>query len=288
MKTHVDCFPCIINQTLEAAQKNALPDDRKRSVVYDVLDMLRNLPEETSPPEVSYRMHQLIGKSLGNPDPYEAARREANIRALELVPEIRKKIQKSSDPLEMAVRYAIAGQIFDGEMGDGKSEIQRELEYAPTAVFGSKDVNTLKTQLYNARKVVYLANAAGEIVFDKLLIEVLREMFSAEIALVVKKDPVLTDATLDDASFVGIEPMVHLVANTSDAHTTILGEVNSEIRQLVDNADVIIAKGQTHYESLNQEPLNLFFLFQVNCPVISQEVASEMHQYVAMRSRAVK
>lgn len=283
MKTHVDCFPCIINQTLEAAQKNDIPDDKKKEVVYNVLEMLRDLPEDISPPEVSHRMHRMIGESLGNDDPYQKARTDANVTAMDLIPGIRKKIKQSGDSLETAVRYAIAGQVFDGETGDGESDIHRELEYAPNAEFGINHLKKLTRALYDAKRVVYLANAAGEIAFDRLLVEVLRDMFTAEIVMVVRKDPVLTNATLDDAAYVGLEPLVHLVANTSGAPATVVEDASTGVRQQLDEADVIIAKGQTHYESLNTEDLNIFFLFQVNCPVISKELDADLHQYVVFQ-----
>lgn len=286
MKTHVDCFPCIINQTLEAAGKNRIPEEKKTEVVYNVLDMLRDLPQDMSPPQVSHRMHQMISQSIGKTDPYEDARRDANVTALDLIPGIRKRIHAHRDPLEAAVRFAIGGQIFDGESGEGKSDVTRELEYAPKAEFGINHLNLMKREMYDARKIMYLANAAGEIAFDRLLIEVLREMFTAEIVLVVKRDPVLTDATIDDAGFVGLDPLVHMVGNKSDAPTTILDDVSSGVKQHVEEADVILAKGQTHYESLNQEPFNIYFLFQVNCPVISKDLQTGLHQYIILKNTA--
>ena len=282
MKTHVDCFPCIINQTLEAAQKNQIPDGKKKDVVFNVLEMLRDLPDDITPPEVSHRMHRMIGESLGNADPYQKARSEANVMAMDIIPGIRKKIRRSSNPLETAVRYVIAGQVFDGETGDGKADIHRELEYAPKAEFGINHLKKLTGALYGADRVVYLANAAGELAFDRLLIEVLRDMFTADISLVVRKDPVLTNATLDDAAFVGVEPLVNLIANKSDAPVTLVEDASSGVKQQLSDADVVIAKGQTHYESLNNEDLNIFFLFQVNCPVISKELDAELHQYVVL------
>lgn len=284
MKTHVECFPCIINQTLEAADKNEVSEAQKKKVVYDVLEMLKDLPAETSPPEVSLKMHQLIGSSIGQADPYEKARRDSNVLAMDLIPALRRKIQQSADPLEMAIRYAIAGQIFDGEVGDATTDIKRELEYAPTAEFGARDYNTLKKELYRAKKVIILGNAAGEIAFDRLLIEVLNEMIEAEIVLVVKSEPVLTDATIDDARFVGLEPLVHLVGNKSGSRATILDDASARVQQQIDDADVILAKGQTHYESLNQENLNMYFLFQVTCPVISRDIDADMHQYVILEN----
>jgi len=285
MKTHVDCFPCIINQTLDAAEINDLPEDQKEGIVYDVLEMLRDLPEETPPPQVSYRMHRVVSRLTQKHDPYEKIRREANVRAMELIPEIRRRIRESREPLETAVRYAIAAQVFDGESGDSRSDIRRELEYAPTADFGVNHLKSLKSELRKASKVVYLANAAGEIAFDRLLIEIIREEYSAEIVLIVKSEPVLTHATIDDAQYADLEPLAHLVTNKSDAPTTLIDDVSDGVNHHLEDADVILSKGQTHYESLNESSLNIYFLFQVNCPVIGREINAELHQYVILNNQ---
>ena len=283
MQTHVECFPCIMNQTLEAAEHHHLPEDVKERVVFAVLDMLRNLPDDISPPLVSTRMHEIIGETIGQQDPYADIRRNSNVLGLDLIPEIRKKIANHRSSLATAIRYAIAAQVFDGENGRSRSDIHRELEYAPSAEFGVDHIKSMKRDLRQAEKIVYLANAAGEIAFDRLLIEQIIDHYPAEIVLVVKQDPVLLYATLEDAEFVGLDSLTHLVANRSDAPATVLEKTSEKVKKHIDDADVILAKGQIHYESLSEVERNIYFLFQVNCPVISREIGAEIHQYIIMQ-----
>lgn len=285
MKTYLDCFPCILQKTLQAARQNQLPDEEQKAILDNVLQMLRETSADVSPPQISHQVHQLIRESTGMEDPYEQIKLEYDVRALDLMPHIRQKIRKARDPLEAAIRYAIAGTVLDIGADHEGDDIRRELDRAPEAVFGINHLDNLKQDLRAADTILYLGDNAGEIAFDRLLVEVLRDMFRAEIVFVVRSQPVLNDATIDDARYVGLESLVHLIVNESTAPTTLLEDAGSGTREYIKKSDVILAKGQWQYESLSNEDLNLYFLFKVNCGVISQDLGAEMSQYVAASRR---
>ncbi len=285
MKTYLDCYPCILQKTLQAARQNQLPEEKQKAILDTVLEILRETSPETSPPQISHQVHQLIRESTGVDDPYEQIKLDYDVQGLDLMPQVRQKIRKARDPLEAAVRYAIAGTVLDiGADHDGH-DIQRELDRAPEAVFGVNHLDSLKQDIRAAGTILYLADNAGEIAFDRLLVEILREMFRAEIVFVVRGQPVLNDATIEDARYVGLEPLVHLIANESEAPTTLLADAGGRAREYIRKSDVILAKGQWHYESLSNEDLNLYFLFKVTCGVISQDIGAEMNQYIVAGRR---
>jgi uncharacterized protein with ATP-grasp and redox domains len=122
-----------------------------------------------------------------------------------------------------------------------------------------------------------------------LLVEVLKQLSGADITFVVRGQPVLNDATLDDASFVGLDRLVPIVDNGNDAPGTVLSEIRPEVRALFDAADLIIAKGQGNFETLSNAPGNIYFLFQVKCPVVARSANTELGKYVlkagALRGR---
>jgi uncharacterized protein with ATP-grasp and redox domains len=111
-------------------------------------------------------------------------------------------------------------------------------------------------------------------------VEVLQQVSEADITFVVRGEPVLNDATLEDARFVGLDRLVPVVDNGNDAPGTVLSEVRPEVRALFDAADVIIAKGQGNFETLNDAPGNIYFLFQVKCPVIGESADAEVGKYM--------
>jgi uncharacterized protein with ATP-grasp and redox domains len=179
----------------------------------------------------------------------------------------------------MAVRYAITGNIIDlgAKNNLGFGEIYDELLSAPIQpIFG--DLEAFKNSASEAKNILYLADNAGEIFFDRLLIE---QLSGAKIILAVRGAPVINDATREDALAAGLDDIVQIIDNGSDAPGTILSDCTAEFRRHVDSADMIIAKGQGNYESLSEEPLDIFFLFRTKCPVISLHSGFALGTYVA-------
>lgn len=286
MKTYLECYPCIINQTLQTAKHNQISEELQKSILNNVLQMLQDLPADMSPPRINRRIQEMIRQSTGLADPYAQWKLDSNVEAMELTPEIRRRIRDARDPFEAAVRYAIAGTVYDIEFAEAAGEIHREIEFAPQAKFGIDHLNDLKRDLRAAKSVLYLADNAGEIAFDRLLIEVLRDMISGEIVFVVRDAPMLNNATLEDAEHVGLDSLVHLISYSSDAPVLTPDDTDNRLRKFVEQADLIIAKGQTHYESLSESPLNIYFLFKVTCGVVSRDLDAKMHQYVVTRSHS--
>lgn len=286
MKTYLECYPCIINQTLQTAKQNQISEDLRKSILNNVLQMLQDLPADMSPPRINRRIQEMIRQSTGLEDPYEQWKLDSNVEAMKLTPEIRRQIRDARDPFETAVRYAIAGTVYDIEFAEAGGEIHREIEFAPRAEFGINHLKDLKRDLRAAKSVLYLADNAGEIAFDRLLVEIIRDRFSCEIVFVVRDAPMLNNATLEDAEHVGLDSLVHLISYSSDAPVMTLDDTDDRLRRFVDEADLIIAKGQTHYESLSESPLNIYFLFKVTCGVVSRDLDAKMHQYVVTRSEA--
>ncbi len=280
MKTYLECFPCMLNQALEAA-KVAIPDTaRQREILNRVMGLLMELKLDASPPEIARKSHRLVRELSGNPDPYKDQKCEYNTRALALLPRLRDQVEQAADPLDLAVRLAIAGNVIDfGAMASG-FDFEREWKNAHTARFGVSDYEAFKADILKARSILYLGDNAGEIVFDRLLVEVLQQISKAEITFVVRGEPVLNDATIEDARFVGLDRLVPVVDNGNDAPGTVLSEVRPEVRRLFETADVIIAKGQGNYETLSDAPGNICFLFQVKCPVIGRSAGAEVGKYM--------
>ena len=120
-----------------------------------------------------------------------------------------------------------------------------------------------------ASRIVYLADNAGEIVFDRLLIEQILKCSRAEIIVAVRGSPVLNDATLSDARAVGMESVASVISSGSDAPGTILARCSDRLRACYASADMVIAKGQGNFESLCERGENIFFLLKVKCGVIA-------------------
>lgn len=113
MKTYLDCYPCFLRQALSAARRADASAEEQRGILLETMDQLRSLPVDATPPEMAEGIHRLVRAKTNNPDPYRESKREATEQALALLPGLMEQVRKASDPLETAVRIAIAGNIID-------------------------------------------------------------------------------------------------------------------------------------------------------------------------------
>ncbi len=280
MKTYLDCFPCMLKQTLEAARAATPEAALQREILNKVMGLLTQLRLDVTPPEIARKAHRLVRTISGNPDPYADKKHEYNARALALLPRLRTLVDRAADPLALAVRLSIAGNVIDfGAMASG-FDFDREWKNADRARFAVLDYEAFREDLLKARSILYLGDNAGEIVFDRLLVECLQKISTADITFVVRGEPVLNDATLEDARFVDLDRLVPVIDNGNDAPGTVLAEARPEVRGLFESADLIIAKGQGNYETLSDTPGNIYFLFQVKCRIIGRATGAEVGSYM--------
>lgn len=284
MKTALDCIPCILRQTLDAARLVSDDPAIHSNIMRDTLGMLKEIDFNQSPPAIAQIIHRSIRKQSSINDPYSQLKTKQNQLALEMIPILRDKIKASPDPLLLAARLAIAGNIIDlGVNGDLKLiDIQRAVDQALSEPFVG-DAEQFRQAVNRARSILYLADNAGEIAFDSLLIEQLR---AERVTLAVRGSPVINDATIEDAKEVGLDKLVKVMNNGSDAPGTILSDCDENFQQLFQQADLIIAKGQGNFETLSEEPVNIFFLFKVKCLMVASLVGQPIGTQILLHGNA--
>ncbi len=267
MKTYLDCYPCFLRQALSAARKAQASDDQQKRILIDTMQALNDLPDDATPPEMALRIHRQVREQTGIDDPYRKDKQQATQEALALYPELKRLVETSPDPLQTSVRLAIAGNIIDlgaAETYDLEQNIQRVLEQTPAI----NDLEPLRQALAATPTLLYLADNAGETVFDRILIETI----SLPVTYAVKASPIINDATREDAIAAGIDPLAQIIDNGSNAPGTLLPYCSADFRQHFEQADLIIAKGQANYESLSSVAGPLYFLLQAKCDVIARDL----------------
>lgn len=274
MKVHLDCFPCFFRQTIIAVRLGTKDEALQASVLKGVADVIGATDMERSPAYSTTFLHRKIRQLLGK-DPFGAIKSEYNQIALQLYPELKKKVEQSGDPLWTAARLAIAGNVIDFGIFtsvDILGTIDRAL-HNPLTIDGYQ---SFRSAVDEHHEVLYLLDNAGEIVFDKLLIDVLGSM-GKKVRAVVKGAPVLNDATREDAAEVGLAEVGEVIDNGSDCIGTILEMTSPEFNQAFREAPLIISKGQGNFETLGDTPglergKRIFYLLQSKCEVVSAEL----------------
>jgi hypothetical protein len=267
MKTYLACYPCFLRQALDAAQMVGASEEAQRTVIDATLTLLQGLDPAETPPEIGDKIHRLVRTIVDDGDPYREVKDRATTQALALYPDLSARCADADDPLDLAVRAAIAGNIID--FGPGNTyELHATLDRVLAQPFTVGDLDPLRAALRRAAAVLYLADNAGETVFDRLLIETL----PIPVTYAVKGGPILNDATLADARAAGIDGVAELITTGSDAPGTILHRCSAAFRRRFENADLILAKGQANYETLSPGDARIFFLLQAKCPVIAEDI----------------
>jgi damage-control phosphatase, subfamily I len=267
MKTYLDCYPCFLRQALSAARQAHASVELQRQILLETMDQLRALPAHATPPVMAEIIHRTVRRETHTPDPYARSKRDATAQAMTLLPGLRERVRGAPDPLETAVRIAIAGNIIDDGMAepfDLEATLARVLEQ-PFAIDG---LTRLRQALKDADSILYLADNAGETVFDRVLIECL----ALPVTYVVKAGPIINDATREDALAAGLDAVSHIVDNGSDAPGTLLEHCSAAFREQFAQAPLILAKGQANYETLSETQAPVFFLLQAKCAVIAGDL----------------
>jgi uncharacterized protein with ATP-grasp and redox domains len=212
-------------------------------------------------------IHRRLRELTGVKDPYRAAKARQNRLALRLLPELRAALKSASDPLGLAARLAIAGNIIDmGAVGDiSLAGVRKAVRQAMTEPLDG-DFAGFKAAAKKAGSILYLADNAGEIVFDRLLIE---RLGPKRVTVAVRGAPVLNDALMSDARAAGLDKIVKVIDNGSDAPGTLLEETSEDFNRIFKRAEMVIAKGQGNYETLSEAPRPVWFLFKAKCPMIA-------------------
>jgi len=285
VKTYLDCLPCFFRQALGAARA-ATDDERiQRRVMDAVAEMIPGFPLEITPPEIAQQVYRVVYRITENDDPYQEAKKKSNEKALSLYSRLKEIVINSDDPLLTACKLAIAGNSIDL----GPQVEQCDLDYVIESTLDSPlaydDYAEFRRAIESASSILYLADNAGEIVFDKLFIEELRRDRMLNVTVIVREKPIINDATMKDAESVGLKALTTVITNGSDAPATILSQCSSQVRQLYDSADVIVAKGQGNYESLSNGKGNIFFFLRAKCPIVAMPLNVEVGAAILKRGR---
>jgi len=234
--------------------------------------------------EVVELVFKKIMQKIDSADPFYEEKLKQNKMILDIYPGLKQSVNAAPDPLYEAVKLAIIGNSVDFMMTDKSVDtlqlIKERMEYTlPKETF-----REFLGKLHSARSLIYVGDNAGEIVFDKLLIETIKERQNIDVFFVVRSIPVLNDATLKEAQYVGMDKVATVFENGIDSPLpgTFLKRCSREVRELVEGADLIISKGGGNFDTLDEErkrlPMKITFMLLSKCYPYKQHFGVELSQ----------
>jgi hypothetical protein len=265
MRVIESCAECLYDK-----QRHLCQDEGYLS---DVTEILKNRRENDTSPYMVYLFNQAYERRFGKRASYREVKKRYNDLVLSMEDAVRKKIEKARDPLTESLIYARIGNYIDfGAMNYVDEETFLSL-FDDVGVHqrDTKAVESFIRQCSEADKFLLLTDNCGEIVLDKLFIEQLKKRFPhLQVTVMVRGREVLNDATMEDAQYVGLDKVAHVITNGDAVAGTIYEMLSDEAKYELDNADVILAKGQGNYESLCRQGRHIFYSFLCKCELFME------------------
>ena len=291
MKLNPYCMCCAVNKQEEKIRK--FPDmDKKTEYMKKVMSILSSAEEQDCSPSLSVEIKKLYSEFWNCPaEDYTEIKKEFNQLMLNVEASVEEKIRTSADPLETALLYARIGNYIDFAALENVSQetMLKLLENENQDPLSQTEYANFQTDLSTAKTLVYLTDNCGEIVLDKLAVKILKEKYpQLNITVIVRGYPVVNDATMEDAEEIGLTDIVKVTGNGSNVGGTWFPGLSNEARTLLEQADVILAKGQGNFETMNDCGLNVYYLFLCKCDLFQRRFHAKALQGMFLNERRIQ
>jgi len=287
VKVNYECASCMLRQSREAIEHATESNKIRMKSTLKVLEFMdKNFKKDVNSNKLGTDLHHLIMKETGNDDPYKMLREEGNRIGLKLMPTAKEIIQE--DPsFENYVKIAVAGNIIDFGALEEDTDMEKLIRDKIVEEPVINDIALLEKELENANRILYLADNGGEIVFDKLLIQKIKEDYDLEIILALKEGPILNDALMKDAKDLDLDKYATLITTGARSVGVVNAYISDELHMLLDEVDLIISKGMGNYEGLTEMHIKspVYFLLTAKCNTIAREIGVENGNKVVQKKR---
>lgn len=287
MRADSRCLICHAMQALRVFNKYMRSEEEKWIRLQDILSVLEKLKWGLKPIEIAEIIYPEIEKIVGKRDVYEKEKKRSNEVALKMLLKMERMIRESTDPLFDAAKLAIAGNLIDlGAPNWDEETVYRKILEILERPFGIDDFEEFKEELSQAGRIFYIVDNAGEIVFDKFFIEIMKEYNpSLEVVVAAKSKPIINDATVEEA-----RQIMGGVAQVIDSGMQIPGAIvekgSDAFRRLFFESDIVISKGQGNFEGIIEEDNEkVYFLLTVKCPVVADFLHVPERTMVFMKNK---
>ncbi|PKN15190.1 MAG: hypothetical protein CVU67_01810 [Deltaproteobacteria bacterium HGW-Deltaproteobacteria-24] len=272
-----DCVSCIVGQIDKAIVHLNLDEQKAKSIQEEVLKKSQSFSFDQTPPSVAREVYEYLAQQSNCTDPLERLKQESIQNALEYVPFIEKKIRQEEDKLFTAIKAAVAGNVIDFGAKE-QFHLEDEINKVFHTNFAIDHYAKLAKQIENKKSILILADNAGENVFDKILIKIIKRLYpSKEITYATRGKPIINDITTKEALQIGIDKFAKVISTGVDTPGLELSRANTTFRNIFEKAELIISKGMGNFECLETlKDKRIFFVFKVKCNVVATAIGKDV------------
>lgn len=282
MRTYPECYHCVLQVLQPVMGLQELDLEVQLEVTRKALVAIGQAPEDTTPPGLAGIAFRILRETAGDLDLYRDSKTRSIAIALGFLDDLRSLISGADDPLLQGLVVAAAGNMID-VVHASEFHVWEEVQAAVEGGFQGLAPDPFRELLSRAPYLLYLADNAGEAVFDRALIETL----DVPVIYAVKGGPILNDATRADALAAGIDQVAEIVETGSQSPGTNLAECSGDFLQLFDRSPLILAKGQANFETLDRAGEKIFFLLRAKCPLLAREIGVSHNSLVFARGSSI-
>lgn len=289
MKLCASCMRCLVDRQEERVRELGTEEDRD-AFMKQVARIIGESSLQDSAPVLVERINEVYRKYFGPVTDYDKIKKEFNELMLSVEPEIRAAMQAGEDPLHTAFVYARAANYIDFGMASSvdKDTLFKLLNEAAQDRMDELVYAGLLGDLEKADKVVYITDNCGEIVCDKLAVEEMQKRFpKLDLTVLVRGENTLNDATMEDALRTGMCDAAKVAGSGCGVAGTPLAYVDEKARRLLEEADVLIAKGQGNFETMHGCGLNVYYSFLCKCDWFQRRFGMEKNKGMFVRERSL-
>ncbi|WP_457677933.1 damage-control phosphatase ARMT1 family protein [Thermovibrio sp.] len=287
MKVYPECLPCFLNQIVKTAKACELDREKTIEIEREVAKFFyKGLEPEKSPGYNATFVHRIFKEKSKIDDPFRALKEKYNSIALKLEPLLYEKFyEKAENKLAVAVRLAALGNVIDFVVPSVFS-LEEEIRNFFNTPFAYYDEAIFERFLVPGKSVLYLADNAGEIVFDKFLLRELKER-GLKVILAVRGAPILNDATAEDAIKTKAAELADaLIDSGSDVIGIDLERTPEEFRETWEKAYFVISKGQANFETLDEvHDKDIFFILKAKCNPVAKELKCKKGELIFLYNK---
>lgn len=265
------CFSCVCRGVEQLLEVYPLDDSARRAVMGEVARLYAEGGKEMSHTDFQRSAYGVIAKSCPRVRPFWEYKRAMNDRALEAYSLLKSRRRGAMSAFTYGLRTALAGACIDFRRST-VAEILRTVDEVMARDLAIDHSELLQRRLVAAKRVLYLANRAGEIVFDRFFI---KSLSGVEVSYVVNCPYAGYAASGQDADYVDMRGVARVLANGCNAPSSIPVRLSARAWEAFQQADVIVAKGATNLESFYalHDP-RFFVLMRVPCAVVAGVLGS--------------
>ena len=282
-----ECLSCIAKKYLDKYPANST-EEQQVHYKKQICKVLSEAEVTDSAPLLTKKITDVQEKIFGETTDYTKIKAFYNDYVMKKFPEIEENIARAGDSLLRAIQYSMTGNYIDfGALAEvDKDKFEQLLVNVPNIEINDLEFKTLKKELEHAERLVFLTDNCGEIVFDMAFIRLLKMQYpKLQITVIVRGYPAVNDATMEDATQIGLNKEVQVLGNGNGVAGTCLEMLSEEAKECVLSSDVIIAKGQGNFETLMGCGLNVYYIFMCKCTMFANRFHTDLYDGLLLNDK---